>query len=301
MATPPPMNKPPARPPGMPAMPKTPPPPKTPIREPRNFSVVEWSGAGEGEKVVIYGESGKGKTSIAAMAPSPVFIGVDDGARKIRDPRTGAVLKAISGIRDFNDVRDAINQHGLMDGYETLVIDTATKVEELSEPYIFDHYPLPRDAPRSLEGYGWGKGYRHSLEVMRLFFQDCEGLIHKGVNVVLLCQEASATMPNAEGLDYLQAGPKLHHSKQFSTRLEVQEWADHVLRIDYLDTRVSAASTSATKGKIISRDTTRGVYTQAARHYFAKNRDLTTEPIISFETAADDSLWRFMFPDKYTA
>lgn len=301
MATPPPLGKPPApvvpagRP-SMPPKPLTPAAPKTPTRAPRSFSVGEWSGKGEGEKVTVYGGSGMGKTTLASMAPRPVWIGLDDGGRKIRDPRDGSVLNAVHGIQDFQDVRDVLHTPSLFDGHKSIVIDTITKLEELSEPYLFENYKTQEGKTiRTIEGYGWGKGYRHSLEVMRLILQDCEALVRKGYNIILLAQEHSATMPNADGLDFLQAGPKLHHTKQASSRLEVQEWSDHVLRIDYLETSV-AASGPATKGKITSRDTTRAIFTQAARHFFAKTRTLSA-PVISFAEANDDSLWQMMFPE----
>lgn len=304
MSKPPPMKTPPptggpAKPPGMPTMPKAPPTPLAPVRAPREFTIISWSGENEGEKITEYGPSGIGKTSHSAMSPSPVFIGLDDGARKIRDPRTGNILKAVSGIRDFADVRDVLTQPKLFHGYKTVVLDTITKAEELSEAYMFDNYKTDKgQTVKTIEGYGWGKGYRHSLEVMRLLLQDCEILIRAGYNVILLAQETSAKMANAEGLDWLELGPKLHHDHKFSNRLELCEWSDHVLRIGYSDIKVAAESATATKGKIVSRDTTRVIYTKSSRHFFAKSRTLT-EPVISFENAADDSLWRFMFPEEY--
>lgn len=288
-------------PPGKPVLPRpTPTAPKTPARVAKTFGVAPWSGAGEGTKVVIYAASGQGKTTLGSMAPEPVFIGVDDGTRLVRDPRTNTALNAITGIESFADIRDAVRQKGLFAGKKSLVIDTITKVEELSDEYVFDNYTLDGGKRvNSIEGYGWGKGYRHSLEVMRLLLQDLDLLVRQGVNVVLLAQEASATMANAGGTDFLQAGPKLYHTKQHSTRLQVQEWADHVFRIDYLDTTVAAAS-GAAKGKIATRDTTRGIFTDAARHYFAKSRPLadgsTLPPVISFADKSDDSLWQLMFP-----
>lgn len=288
-----------AKPPGRPALPpgsKTPPPASPKVAHiAKTFKVEEWGGEGEGEKIVIYGDSGMGKSTLASTSPKPAFIGLDDGGRKLRHPKTGAVLHGIPGVRTFQDLRDALAQTTLFDDYETVVIDTITKVEELSEPWMFANYKTDKGATvKSIEGYGWGKGYRHSLEIMRLIFQDCDVLVRRGLNVILLAQSAPAVIANAEGLDYLMDGPKLHHTKQCSTRLEIQEWADHVLRVGYLDTTVEGAD-KATRGKIVSSDTTRAIFTQAARHYFAKSRTLR-EPVISFSEPGDDSLWQWMFP-----
>ena len=63
-------------------------PPPIAKRVPKTFAVEEWQGDIEGEKIIIHGKYGMGKTTLATMAPAPVFIGLDDGGRKLKDPRT---------------------------------------------------------------------------------------------------------------------------------------------------------------------------------------------------------------------
>lgn len=299
MATPPPAS----RTPPSTKRPAPPPPaagvgPKAPARVAKTFSIAPWSSEGEGQKIVVYGESGLGKSSLAMLAPDPVFIGIDDGARNLRHPVSGEPVKAVLGIESFRDFLDAIRQPGLLTKGQTLVIDTGTMLEELSEAYIFE--TITTDGGKtvsSLEGYGYGKGYRHALETMTMVLQELEArFIRKGIHVLILAQESAATMANAEGLDFLVAGPKFHHNKQCSTRLKVQEWADHVLRISFESSAVIATGPKATKGKLAANaSTTRVINAATSRHYFAKSRTLT-EPVISFADPSDDSLWQFMFP-----
>lgn len=287
---------------------KLPPSNKAAVRVPKTFAIQQWTGQGEGEKIILVGASGLGKTTLASMLPGPVFIGLDDGGRKIKNPKTGEPVNAVAGITDFQDLLDVLNNPGLFlagrpkaDRDVTVVIDTATKAEELAEPYIFANVKTDKGATvRNLEGYGWGKGYKHSQDTMRLILQACDGLIRKGINVCLLCQEKAVPISNAEGLDFLQAGPKLHHTNQFSTRLDFQEWADHVFRIGYHETEVAGAE-GAKVGKITSSNTTRVVYTSGARHFFAKSRPIlsgeTMPAVVSFENQADDSAWQFLFKE----
>lgn len=271
--------------------------PKAAARPAKSFSIKPWDSSGEGEKVVIYAESGQGKSTLAMMAPKPVFIGLDDGARKLRHPTTGEPPLVVDGIENFWDFRAAIETPDLWADIKTVVIDTVTMLEELSEPYMFE--TIKSDSGKtvtSIEGYGYGKGYRHALETMTKVLQDLESrFIRKGINVVLLAQESTATMANPEGLDFLVAGPKLHHSKQHSSRLKLQEWADHVVRIGFQNTVVAGAQ-GATKGKVLGTDTTRVIHTAISRHFFAKSRSITA-PVISFESPADDSFWQFLFPE----
>lgn len=293
MPTPPPPT---SKKPAFPKGPKAPPTPNAAKRVAKHFTVEGWSGDGEGEKILISGSSGMGKTTLSGMAPGAVFMGVDDGARKIRG-RNGEVLMAIQGVETFQDIRDAIRTPSLFKGHKTFVLDTVTKAEAMAEPFLFDNYKHEKGhSVKSIEGYGWGKGYKHLQDAMRLLLQDLDGLVRRGINVILIAQESSVVMANAGGLDFLQSGPKLYQGKSFSVRADYCEWADHVLRIAHLETHV-AGDKDAAVGKISSTDTTRAIFTQEARHFFAKSRTLE-EPVISFESPTDDSLWQYLFPEE---
>lgn len=276
--------------------------PKAPARTPKTFTVQPWAGENEGEKIILYSKSGRGKTTLASMAPKPVFVGFDDGARKIRHPLTGEPIMAIPACQAFQDLLDVLAQPKLFDPFETFVLDTGTKAEELAEPYCFANIMKEKGgAVKNLEGYGYGKGYKHLQDVMRMLQPGLDGLIRRGKNVIILCQEKDVVISNAEGADYLEAGPKLQHTKEYSTKQDFQEWADHVFRIDFLDTTVKAEEGAKT-GKVVGTDTTRVIQIDAARHYFAKSRTLKVDGgRVSFESPTDDSLWTLMFPAKEPA
>lgn len=277
---------------------KSPPPIKT--RTAKKFTTAPWTGEGQGEKIVGYGASGVGKTTLFSMLPSPVFIGIDDGGRKIRDPRTGKPIVHVEGIETFEDVRDVLHQFDLYPEGGSCVIDTFTILESLAEPYIFEHIKHEKGRTvTSLEGYGYGKGYTHLFETMRLVLQDADELVRRGINVGLICQNMAIKRANPGGLDFLEDGPKLSHpySEKTSVRLHVCEWADHVFRIGYYNTTVEGKDAKATMGKI-SGDVQRAVYTMPELYFFAKTRTLT-EPVISFETPDDCSVWKFLFPEQY--
>ena len=92
----------------------------------KTFQVAVWDGAGEGEKIIIYADSGMGKTTLGSMLPTPVFAGLDDGGRKIRNPITDEPLKNIPGIETFDDFRAVTQQVDLFNDYESYVVDTVT-------------------------------------------------------------------------------------------------------------------------------------------------------------------------------
>ncbi len=200
------------------------------------FSVGPWSDEGEGERILLYAESGMGKTTLGALSPRPVFIGIDDGGKKIKDPRTGEDLQKIHGIETYSDVRNALQQPALFKDYDTAVIDTFTLVEGLAEPFMFSTIKHEKGGTVThLEGYGYGKGFKHLYDVMVPFAADCDRLIRTGKNVILLCQSMNVKRANPGGEDFLESGPKLSHpaSEKNSVRRFFVEWADHVFRIDH--------------------------------------------------------------------
>ncbi len=277
------------------------PPPISKNRKPQSapapvkaFSVGPWKDEGEGERIIIYGESGMGKTTLAALAPKPVFIGIDDGGKKIKDPRTGENLQKIHGIKTYEDVRSALQQPALFEGYDTIVIDTFTLVEGLAEPFMFRTIKHEKNSTVThLEGYGYGKGYKHLYDTMIPFAADSDRLIRAGKTVILLCQSMNVKRANPGGEDFLEVGPKLSHpaSEKNSVRRFFVEWADHVFRIDHLGVEVSKDGKA--KGGI-----NRAIFVRPEIHYVAKTRSeekFEGNKAISFESKTDDYVWELLF------
>lgn len=280
-------------------MPKAPPKParSAPVgnsdRKPKTFRVVSSSRDSRGQRILMYGGYGRGKTSLAAMAPRPVFMDIDDGTARTKNWRDSTEIQVVEGVESFYDIRDALQSHELWADADTVVIDNITVAEKLAEQYVFDTVKVGDRRATSMESYGYGKGYLHLLEAMRLLMQDFDLLLRAGKNVVVLAQESVANVANPDGADFLQAGPKLHHDKKWSIRGDYCEWADSVLRIDYLNRNVQLRDVKDRAGKAKG-DHTRAVFAQGAPHFEAKP-GLLTEPIVSFEGPDDDSLWQLMF------
>lgn len=295
---------PPPRPSVAPKVKVPPPPPAQRQHTAKTFAIETWTGKGEGQKTLLYGGSGLGKTTLIALLQEyfgrVVVVGLDDGGRLIRNGKTGDALLHVPGIESFQDVRDFL-QSDLLGENDVVVIDTITKLEELSLPYIFQTIKGDKGSIcDNIEAYGFGKGYRYLLDTFRLVLADLDALVRRGVDVVLLAQTANAKIATAEGLDYLQEGPKLCHYNNHSSRLEVIEWADHVLRLAYHDTNVVASGVvpkgGPTKGKITGGET-RAVYAEGEAWFVAKSRTLV-DPVISFEDTADDTIWKLIYGDR---
>src|SRR5688572_10475054 len=76
------------------------------------------------QKVVIYGPGGIGKSTLASLAPNPIFLDIETSTERLDVAR-------LDGIETWADLR-AVIQSDRLDGYGTLVLDSATKAEELA-------------------------------------------------------------------------------------------------------------------------------------------------------------------------
>jgi len=279
-----------------PSAPKVPPPAPPlsaaiPVSN-KTFTVAPWTGEGEGEKIILYGPSGMGKTTLAAMAPDPVFIGCDDGGRKICNPLTGRPVLHVPGVETFGDVRGALRSNAF-DGHGTVVIDTVTLLQHWALPYMFTTIKHEKGhAVSGIEGYGFGKGYRHLYDTMHSVLVDLDRLVVRGVNVILVCQSAPMQETNASGENYFKDGPDLFHTDKNSVRNDYVSWADHVFRITWQNAIVENRKVAPVSGRMIN--------TKPDASFFAKIRGSKLEdyPAVAFESKQDDSLWRILFNEE---
>lgn len=76
-------------------------------------------------KILVYGESGTGKTRFASTFPKPIFLDVEEGL--------ASVVKKVDRIRiESTDAIDPILDFLRDSDYETLVVDSLTALQQLS-------------------------------------------------------------------------------------------------------------------------------------------------------------------------
>ena len=261
---------------------------KVPMVPSKSFVIEDWNSPNDGKRILLYADSGMGKTTLASLAPKPVFIGIDDGGKLLVDD-AGKKLRHVPGIKSFGDVRAAMLADIYQDD-ETVVIDQATYLEEWAVDHVLATIPNDRGTIMdSIIRYGYNKGYRHLYDVMKLILQDADSLIHRGKNVIIIAQMTANKVANPGGDDFLREGPRLYAGTPSIESLYC-EWADHVLRIGYLF--LSVKDRKATSG-----ENKRAIFVHAEPHFRAKSRTLTESKyaVVSFEDVKDDSIWRFMF------
>ena len=261
------------------------------IKKKTSFRIVDWTNENQGQKTLIYGVSGIGKTSLAALVKNAAFIGTDDGGRLFEDAEGNAKLKHVPDITDFAGVRLALQSNIWKPGM-TVVIDNITELERWALPHLFKTMPKSQGGGviKNIEDYGFHKGYRYWYDTMLLILGDCSELIRRGVNVVMVAQSTICKSVQAGTEDFVKEGPALHHDKNVSTMNAYVEWADHVLRL------ANCSVTVSKEGKAGGESDSRAVYVHPQPHFHAKSRTIGKEfDVVSFEDVNDNSIWRLIF------
>ncbi|HOX27491.1 MAG TPA: ATP-binding protein [Candidatus Krumholzibacteria bacterium] len=227
------------------------------------------------QRVVIYGPGGIGKSTLAALAPKPVFLDIEGGTNELD------VLR-VPDINTFSDLRGVL-QSNVLDGFQTVVLDTATKAEELATAHTLANTPHEKGHyVKSVEGYGFGKGMQHVFDTFMLLLSDLDRQVRLGRNVVLVAHDCVTDVPNPVGDDWIRYEPHLQAPKsgKASIRNRVIQWADHVLFVGY--------DVAAKDGKGIGGGT-RTIYTFELPSHIAKSRKIRES--LPFTTPDDSRIW----------
>jgi hypothetical protein len=182
-------------------------------------------------RYVMYGPEGVGKSSLAADAPSPIFLDIDDGSAGLdvarypfRDEDGGHVpltyAEVIGALEDLE-----ANPHE----YKTLVIDTADRLEALMWKHILKRDSVPSALNKSgkefhsIEEFGYGKGYQLAVDEWRELGRRLDALRSKrGMTIVILAHTQIRTFKNPEGEDYDRYSLRINEKAAGFLR----EWAD---------------------------------------------------------------------------
>jgi hypothetical protein len=204
-------------------------------------------------RAVVYGTEGIGKSTLAAAFPAPVILDTEEGTHHLDVVRVS--------IGSWDELRAAIAEIGGGRGeFRTVVIDSADWAERL----LVEHL-LAEHKQKSIEGFGFGKGYTLLAEGFGRLLTQCDALIGVGLNVVFVAHsKVQRTSPPdmADGFDRYE----LKLTKQTAPLLK--EWCDLLAFCNYKTavTEGSDGRKKATGGK------RRVMHLERAAAWDAKNR-----------------------------
>jgi len=205
------------------------------------------------QRVCIYGVESVGKTTFAAKAPKPIFLDVEGGTHHLDAARVE--------IDSFDALQGAVTELAA-GGHEfgTAVIDSADWTEKL----LIEHL-LGETKKKSIEDFGYGKGWVQVAERFARLLTSCDKLIDRGINVFFI---AHSHVKRVEPPDQMAAYDRyeLKLSKQCSPLLK--EWADELWFAQF-KTKLVESESGRMKGK---GGKERVLYTTHSAAYDAKTR-----------------------------
>jgi hypothetical protein len=201
---------------------------------------------------VLYGDAGIGKTTLAAQCPGALVLDTEDGSRQLDVAR--------AEIADWQSLTLAVKELAVdAQGFQTVVIDSADWAEKL----LIEH--LTKQAgKRSIEDFGFGKGYTMLAEHWAKFLDSCDRLIDRGMNVVFIAHSTVRRISPPDMTDGFDRY-ELKLTKQVSPLL--REWCDLLTFATYKTKLVEGGD-----GRMKATGKSRVLHTERSPAFDAKNR-----------------------------
>lgn len=205
------------------------------------------------KRVVIHGVEGIGKSTLASKFPAAVVLDTEDGTNHLDVARVT--------VSSWADLEGALHEFARdKQGFATVVIDSIDWAERL----LVDHL-LRKAGKRSIEDFGFGKGYTMVAEAMGRVLAVCDTLVNAGMNVVLV---GHTTVKRTSPPDMDEGYDRYELKLTKQTAPLVKEWADCILFANYRTKLVPGEDgrTRAKGGK------ERVLHTERTAAFDAKNR-----------------------------
>ena len=226
-----------------------------------NFEEVNGVQSGCGLKVVIYGQEGVGKSTLAASFPGAVFIDCEGSTSRMNVRR----LPKPTSWQMFTDEFEYILANAAEKGYQTAIVDTFDWAERFALEALCTEHKVS-----GIEDMNYGKGWEYEKEMIGRFLDRTDRLIAAGINVVLLCHAITrkTTLPEEmEEFDHWEL--KLGNKTTNKIAPLLKEWSDMTLFLAFR-TNITAVDDKGKKHKATSCE--RVMYTTKTAWWDAKNR-----------------------------
>lgn len=247
------------------------PAPKAPSR--MQLSAVTRGRVERAPRVLLYGVEGVGKSTFAANAPAPIFLAAEDGTGQLDVAR-------FPEPQGWPDVLEAVEQLTVGDhDFKTLAIDTVDWLEPMIWNYLITR--ANKSDIKSIEDFGYGKGYTAALDEWRVLLAALERLRNqRGMGVIMLAHSWIKPYKNPEGDDFDRFELKLNNKASGL----LKEWCDAVLFTRFETFVAKDSKTKRVRG-ISSGE--RVIHTVRTAAYDAKNRyDLPEVMPLDYEAFA---------------
>lgn len=205
--------------------------------------------------VMVYGPDGVGKTTFAANAPSPLFLDVEGGTKRLPVSRVDASSYELvaQALREL-----ATEEHQ----YKSVVVDSLDWLEPLLWRHVCD---AQQPKWSSIEAPGYGKGYVAAKEEWKRFRDLLLAVHRRGLHVILIAHSEVKTFNDPiTNAAYDRYQVKLHDKSASLLR----EFVENVL---FMQFEVVTKESKGEKTKAYG-EGQRYLYTERRPAFDAKNR-----------------------------
>ena len=78
-------------------------------------------------KIMIYGQAGMGKSTLALSAPRPLLLDFDNGVKRVNTNHLGDQVGIVQ-VESWNDIRYLLNSPNELNDFDSIVVDTIGKM-----------------------------------------------------------------------------------------------------------------------------------------------------------------------------
>lgn len=172
------------------------------------------------QRVILYGQEGVGKSTLAAQFPKPLFLDTEQGSCHLNVDRVA--VDCMGNIETAVSEVISMKRHGNCP-YKTLVIDTADALWRMAADLV-----CAENNWKNIEAPSYGKGYAVASARFISFFRKLDVLKDLGMHVVIVCHAKVININLPDASEYIKYGIKVSApSKQAETAREfLKEWCD---------------------------------------------------------------------------
>ena len=157
-------------------------------------------------RILLYGEPGIGKTSLAASFPAPVFLQIEDGTPSDLE------LSSFGKIETFGEVMESLAAlYAEKHDYQTIVIDSISELQRLVFKETCERGDDKGNKKTNIEDFGYGKGYVYATRVWQDFIDGLDALRRDiGMTIVLIAHATVDRFDDPETVSYNRYEIDLH-------------------------------------------------------------------------------------------